>query len=139
MFKLPVCPYCNTVYDYKEVRRNKKKIIKCYHCKNEFKKSNIKGYSVLAFIIVFTAVLINFVILNLTAAFIKTIIPITAVSIIAVLIFIILCPFFIEYKEIKGIKLKDIPSESIADLKEEKTETKKLKRSLKNRNRKNKK
>ena len=99
MFKLPVCPHCKTVYRYKEVKENnKKKIIECYHCKKEFHNSRI-GIAVLAVIICVIAVLINIVILNRTADVLASIVPISIVSITAVIIFLLLIPFFISYKK----------------------------------------
>jgi CXXC-20-CXXC protein len=135
MFKLPVCPYCNTVYSYKDVKKNRdKKIIKCYHCKNEFKKNNINGYFVLALIIVILTVALNLIILNLTADFITSIVPLMVISIIAVIIFILLTPFFSNYKKIKDIEYKEFPVVTISD----DNVNKKQKRSVKNRQRKNK-
>lgn len=135
MFKLPVCPYCRTVYSYKDIRKNRnKKVIECYHCKNEFKKSNFKGYAVLALIICAAAVTVNLIILNMTAEFITSIIPIMIISVSAVIIFMILTPFFSDYKKIKGVKEKEIPSGKI----DESDSAGKRKRSVKNRQRKNK-
>ena len=114
MFKLPVCPYCHTVYGIEEVRKNKKKeIIKCYHCENKFKNARVKGYLVLAFIITFSAVIVNTVILNLTADIISSVLPILAVSFTAVLLFALFSPYFIKYKKIKNSEIKEIPSEKI--------------------------
>ncbi|MCH5303941.1 MAG: hypothetical protein J1E41_03675 [Ruminococcus sp.] len=116
MFKLPVCPYCHTVYSYGEVKKSEKKeIIKCYHCKNNFKQGRAKGFLFLAFIIVALAVLINKAILNLTADIVTSLIPLLAISLIAVILFIILSPYFIEFKKIKNEKIKEIPSVKITD------------------------
>lgn len=99
MFKLPVCPHCKTVYSYKEVKENnKKKDIECYHCKKEFHNSRI-GVAVLAVIICVIAMVINIFILNKSTEIIVSLIPISIVSIIAVLIGILLIPFFISYKK----------------------------------------
>ena len=99
MFKLPVCPHCNTVYRYKEVKdNNKKKVIKCYHCKKEFRNSRV-GIAVLSVIICVIAVLINIVILNRSSNVFASIIPISIVSIAAVIIIMLLIPFFISYKK----------------------------------------
>lgn len=110
MFKLPVCPYCNTVYSYKDVKNNRnKKEIECYHCKNKFKQRKIIGFSVLAAILLVIAVVFNLIILNLTAEFITSIIPLMAVSLIAVLLFMIINPFFTEYKKTNSKDIKKIP------------------------------
>jgi hypothetical protein len=110
MFKLPVCPYCKTVYGYGEIRKNKnKKIIQCYHCKNNFKQNHFPGCAVSAVILIAAAVVWNLIILNMTADFITSIIPIILISVTAVIIFMILIPFFTSYKKIKGIEEKEIP------------------------------
>ncbi len=102
MFKMPVCPYCHTVYRYGDVRKNKnKKIIECYHCKKYFNQKKYLGYAVLAVILVFIAVVINLIILNLTADFLTSIIPLIIVSVSAVIIFMIFNPFFVSYKKTK--------------------------------------
>ena len=138
MFRLPVCPYCKTVYSYKEVRKNKnEKIIKCYHCKNNFRVSNIKGYAVLALIVATVAVTLNLIVLNLTADFISSIFPLIIISITAVLIFILFSPFFSGYKKIKNIEVKEIPKETIEEVNTDNT-IRKQKRSVKTRQRKNK-
>lgn len=99
MFKLPVCPYCKTVYRYKDVKKNSKKsVIKCYHCKQEFKNSR-KGFVVLALIVIIAAVLLNVFILNITSDNFMSVVPIAFVSIGAVLIGLLLAPFFIKYKK----------------------------------------
>ena len=135
MFKLPVCPYCKTVYSFGEVRKNKsKKVIKCYHCKNLIKQSIFPGYAVLAAIIFAAAVILNLIILNMTAEFITSIIPIILISLAAVILFLILSPFFTGYKKVKGVEEKEIPDIKITD---EDIKVKQ-KRSVKTRNKKSK-
>jgi hypothetical protein len=56
------------------------------------------------------------------------------ISIIAVIIFILLTPFFSNYKKIKDIEYKEFPVVTISD----DNVNKKQKRSVKNRQRKNK-
>lgn len=36
MWKLPVCPYCHTVYSYQEIVSMKGKEHQCYHCGRSF-------------------------------------------------------------------------------------------------------
>jgi NADH:ubiquinone oxidoreductase subunit K len=137
MFRLPVCPYCKTVYSYKEVRNNKnEKIIECYHCKNNFRVSNIKGYAVLPLIVATVAVTLNLIVLNLTADFISSIFPLVIISLTAALVFILFSPFFSGYKRIKNIEVKEIPKETIEEVNTDKS--RKQKRSVKTRQRKNK-
>ncbi len=130
MFKLPTCPYCNTIYRYRDVKNNNKKEIKCYHCKNIIRTSKIKGYIVSGVILTALAVAVNILILNLTADFITSVIPITIISIAAVIMFMILSPYFTDYKKVSGVSEKEIPSKPIAE------QNGKMKRSVKARNRK---
>ena len=97
MFKLPLCPYCKTVYNYKEVKENKKRIIKCYNCKRNFKRS-IKGYLLLFSLVIFITILINVAILKASSAINEGLIIVSILSIIAVLICLLLLPFFVSYK-----------------------------------------
>lgn len=99
MFKLPVCPHCKTVYGYKEVNENKKKkVIKCYHCKKEFHNSRT-GIAVLAAIVLVIAIVLNIIILNSSSENFFCIIPMAIISITAVIIGMLLIPFFINYKK----------------------------------------
>ena len=77
------------------------------------------------------AVTLNIIILNMTASFITSIVPIIVVSITAVILFMILTPFFTGYKKLGNTEFIEIPSEKITD-----TDNKKVKRSVKTRNRK---
>lgn len=99
MFRLPVCPHCNTVYSYKEVKENnKKKEICCYHCKKTFKNSR-KGIAILAIIVIILTAIINVFLLNIMTDKFITIIPISIISIAAVIIGMMLIPYFISYKK----------------------------------------
>lgn len=134
MFKLPVCPYCKTVYSYGDVKKNKnKKVIECYHCKNQIKQRKFPDYAVSAVILAAAAVILNLVVLNMTADFITSIIPIVLISVTAVILFLITIPFFTGYKKVKGIE-KKIPDLNITD----NNVKKKQKRSVKIKNKKSK-
>ncbi len=100
MFKLPVCPYCKTVYDYKEVKENKNKIIKCYHCKRNFKKIN-KSF-ILLFLIVVISIIINTAIFSVSDTIKQGLIFAGIVSVIAVLLYLLLSPYFISYKSFEN-------------------------------------
>lgn len=114
MFKLPICPYCHTVYSYKDVKINKESIIKCYHCKNKFSQNKIKCFFILT-IIIMIAVAINIIILNSSGNLISSIIPVTIVSVTAVVLYMILTPYFTEYKKLKNIELREIPDTKITE------------------------
>lgn len=101
MFKLPVCPYCHTVYRYKRVRKidRKEKTIICYHCKKEFKVKRLKGTVVLGAIVLVLAVMTNLAILNSLENLNLT--PLIVSTVAYVILGLILFPFFIDFKKIK--------------------------------------
>lgn len=101
MFRLPVCPHCKTVYSYKEVKENnKKKTIKCYHCNKNFRNER-KGIIALMIAVCFFAALINVIVLYNSSGDSIPIVPMFIISVIAIVIGLILVPFFISYKKIK--------------------------------------
>ena len=101
MFRLPVCPHCHTVYHYGDVRKNKnEKVIQCYHCKKSFVQKR-KGLSVLFAIVLLAAVIINILILSHAEELLSSIMPISIVSIIAVILAILFAPYFITYRKDK--------------------------------------
>lgn len=101
MFKLPVCPYCNTVYRYKRVRNidRKEKTIFCYHCKKEFKVKRLRGTVVLGAIVLVLAVATNLAILNSLEYLNFT--PLIISTVAYVILGLILFPFFIDFEKIK--------------------------------------
>lgn len=67
MFKLPTCPYCDTVYRYKDVKNIKEKEHTCYHCNNVFKVRKMPYVMILALIVFVLCVGMNLLILfNMT-------------------------------------------------------------------------
>lgn len=101
MFKLPVCPYCNTVYRYKRVRKidRKEKTLMCYHCKKEFKVKRLSGMVVLGAIVLVLAVVTNLVILNSLEYLNLT--PLIVSTVAYVILGFIFVPFFIDFRKIK--------------------------------------
>lgn len=99
MFKLPVCPYCHTVYRYNRVRKIelKEKNKVCYHCKKEFKIERIKGFLVLGAVVFVLAVATNLFLLNSLET------PDLTMPIVFTLIYVIIglicIPFFINFKK----------------------------------------
>lgn len=108
MFRLPVCPYCHTIYRYNKVRKlsKKEKTQVCYHCKKEFRVKRFKGMVVLGAIILAAAVATNLVLLyNLTSLDLSPIIISTVAYVLAGLILI---PFFIDFKKINKTEQTDL-------------------------------
>ncbi len=106
MFKLPVCPYCKTVYRYGDVKKsiNNKKI-KCYHCNKNFKVSK-KGIAVWFALLVMSGAVINL----LEMCIFKNIdfIALNISNVVVILVFLLFIPFFIRYKKTDNTD-KDIP------------------------------
>lgn len=100
MFKLPECPYCNTIYRYNDVKKTKgEKQHKCYHCKKTFNVKLFPGIAVLWAIIIIATVLLNIAVLLVMPIF--NLIPLLIISVIAVILGICFIPFFMSYKKQK--------------------------------------
>ncbi len=96
MFKLPICPHCHTVYDYKEVAKNQKEF-QCYHCKKKIKVKKIKGHLCLFLLTCIVGTLIDIAILSISAFEISTFIPLFIATFICVVIAFFLTPYFTDY------------------------------------------
>ena len=107
MFRLPTCPYCDTIYRYRDVRKNKKinkdELIECYHCSQNFKQSK-RGYIIIFGIVAIIAVIINIIVLNISSNIFHSIIPVIIISLVAILIGFIFTPYFIKYKKVRKNK-----------------------------------
>lgn len=99
MFRLPVCPYCHTVYRYNKVRKVKSegKTSVCYHCGREFRVDKKWGFLVLGLIILVAAVATNLVILNNLTSL--NMVPLIASTVSYIILGFILTPFFINFKK----------------------------------------
>ena len=102
--KLPVCPYCHTVYGYREVKTNKDKVIECYNCKKHFKQSKIKGWILIAVVFVLVTFGINIAVMNIFENVLYTIIPLFVMDVIIMLGALLLVPYFTEYVKDKEEK-----------------------------------
>jgi CXXC-20-CXXC protein len=97
MFKLPTCPYCNTIYRYGDVKKSLgKSEVKCYHCEKNFKVSKIK-ILILFLLIAFITAILNIFQLCLIEGL--TFAGLMITNVIAVTIGIFLIPYFITYKK----------------------------------------
>lgn len=100
MFQLPVCPYCNAVYHYKEVKKiSKEKSHKCYYCNKNFNVEKMPGSAVLWAIVILLAILINVSVLMVMTFF--NVIPLLIVSLLAAAVGVVLIPYFIGFKRQK--------------------------------------
>lgn len=101
MLRLPVCPYCNTVYYYGEVvKSTKRKSMECYHCKRRFKISKLKGRIVFYSLLVPILGAIDVLMLFFTSM--KTTRPMIAFTVISVALSLLLLPFTVRYRKISS-------------------------------------
>lgn len=103
MFRLPVCPYCHTVYHYGEVKKIKnEKTCFCYHCKKKFKIKKAPGYFVLWSLFTIAAILINIAVLLIMPVF--SIWPLIVISVLIEVLGILFIPYFVSYKKFDSKK-----------------------------------
>lgn len=106
MFRLPLCPHCQTVYRYQDTRKAiKKKHCTCYHCQKDFKASIFPEILVIGLIIVALSILVNILLLyrmkslNLILLFVSTILFLGLLY--------VLIPFFVSFKKENDNHKKD--------------------------------
>lgn len=98
MFKLPVCPYCGTVYRYHDTKNAiVKKEHECYHCHQHFKVKLFPYVLIEAVILLAVSIGINLLILSRLTTF--NLFPLFAVTIGILLIILLLVPFFTHFSK----------------------------------------
>lgn len=103
MLKLPVCPYCKTVYRYKDTKNAlKQKESECYHCRQTFKATIFPSVLVLAAAVALLCVGIN--ILMLSQMKNLNLILLFSVTIFLIIMGYFLVPFFISFKKTENDK-----------------------------------
>ncbi len=97
MFKLPVCPYCNTIYRYKDVGKNSKhKECVCYHCGKKFRVSKKKFLILFLEIALICAI---FDVISLYTVARMSFGELFAANVIFMFVGLFLRPFFIKFKK----------------------------------------
>ena len=97
MFKLPVCPHCQTIYRYGDVRKNlNTKIHTCYHCKKKFKTS-FSGLWLLLLFIVAVGITVNLIEITIFAS--TNVIALLVTNIVLILFFLLFVPFFTKFRK----------------------------------------
>ncbi|WP_295247548.1 hypothetical protein [Ruminococcus sp.] len=97
MFKLPVCPHCQTIYRYGDVRKNlNTKIHTCYHCKKQFKTS-FSGLWLLLLIIIAIGITVNLIEITIFAS--TNVIALLVTNIVLILFFLLFVPFFTKFRK----------------------------------------
>ena len=98
MPKYQVCPYCRTVYRYKEITSMKGKVHECYHCKKRFAVK--KGFKAIPVAVVcFLMVIVNLIIFqtsrNISTGTFAVMIVLNAAVILTAFI---IAPLFVRLK-----------------------------------------
>lgn len=100
MFRLPVCPYCGTVYRYKEVGSAiRKKEITCYHCEKKFRVRLFPTILVGVLIPLLLCVGLNIFLLTRMES--VRLLPLFGVTLLFILITVLIIPFFTSFKKKK--------------------------------------
>lgn len=98
--KLPVCPHCNAIYRYNEVKNiSKYKNIECRHCGKIFTVCSKKGKLIYFSIVAAVLIFINILMMNFFMGF--TIYHCLAVTIIIFGLSLFYLPYTVKFKKWK--------------------------------------
>lgn len=98
MFRLPVCPYCGTIYRYKDTKiavKNKENT--CYHCQKRFKAAIFPMILAGAAIPLLVGIAINIFLLSRMER--AQLLPLFAVALLIILIIYLIVPFFTKFRK----------------------------------------
>lgn len=103
MPKLPVCPHCNTIYRYRDVRRimNEKSEV-CYHCKKSFE---IKRKKLWILILIIALICAIFDVFELYMVAQTNFITLVVTNVPFICIGLIFRPFYIKFVKTEKSKL----------------------------------
>lgn len=110
MFKLPKCPYCKTVYRYKDTKEALKNVDnECYHCHKKFKAKRFPQILVLLLIIILPCIGFNILLLT-QMRFLDfwSILILLVITIIFLVIGYFLIPFFVNFKKTETEKKTEL-------------------------------
>ena len=101
MLKLPICPYCHTVYSYKEVKLiTKKEKEICYNCNKNFCISRKKGKYILLVIVSAVLILADTFIIFTSENFNNiSLYSMLIVNMLVVLLTVLFFPFTVKFKK----------------------------------------
>ncbi len=100
MLKLPLCPYCEAIYRYGEVKAFKnKENIKCRHCGKSFSVSKTKGRIILIIVAAIILIALNILLFNIIKGL--TVFGCFVITVAAVSLTVILFPFTTRFKKRK--------------------------------------
>lgn len=105
LFRLPVCPYCNAVNSYNDVRKSTKlKVKRCHHCNAMYRISYLAGRIGLLVIVGVILVAFNLLILYTSQGLNLQLMVIVTFS--GVALAVILFPFTVQYKTMSRQEIK---------------------------------
>lgn len=98
MFRLPKCPYCGTVYHYRDVKRAAKRSENtCYHCHKKFKAGRMPGALIAGAILLILCIGTNLLILSRMKTL--NMIILFAVTVAYIVLFLAVNPFFVKFRK----------------------------------------
>lgn len=101
MLKLPVCPYCNAIYRYKDVKSiTHDKVCRCFHCNKKFTVSYKKGRIVILSAVALLLIVLNVLMFNFVSN--VSILGCLIISVLFISLAVILFPFTVRFKKIDG-------------------------------------
>ena len=102
MPKYQVCPYCRTVYRYKDIVFMKVKKQECYHCKKQFAAKKIYKAIPIA-IACIVMIIVNLILFHTTADISKgTFAMIVMTDAAVILTAFVISPLFVRLKKLPG-------------------------------------
>lgn len=100
--KLPVCPYCHSVYRYRDVVNISEKRHNCYHCGRAFEVSKAVGRTVLMLVICCVLIAFNVLLFYTSKNINIVVMAITDAAVISATI--LLFPLTVRFKSVKMTK-----------------------------------
>ena len=103
MLKLPVCPYCNAIYRYKDVKSiTHDKVCRCFHCNKKFTVSYKKGRIVILSAVALLLIALNVLMFNFVSN--VSILGCLIISVLFISLAVILFPFTVRFKKLTDRK-----------------------------------
>lgn len=102
--KLPICPYCHTVYRYKDIIQLKGKETVCYYCKETFginRKYRAVPVIIACVVLILFDVLVLFTSEDIQPSTLTVLIIADAVTVFSVMLF---SPTMTRFEKMKGCK-----------------------------------
>lgn len=103
LLKLPVCPHCNAVYRYNEVKNmSKYKNIECRNCKKPFTVSTTKGRIIFFIVDILILILLDILCFHFLSF---NLIGLLLFTLVFFGLSLLILPFTVKFKKYKEVKL----------------------------------